>query len=517
MSKEQIDQHEKLDLQHEEIKWQQDELKTMRSVFISFFNKVTPVTLFHSLSELFEENLWFGERVFCTEFRKAILMNGLSTPTFAALFSVVNCVLPDLGKRFLEVLIMDFQNFYAMMHTYCLNILRFLCHCMNQNVINELFIVECAYFLLDVVQGGGAHPLPIDLIHEIFFSSGERLKHTQPEFYKSFFLEIKDNMIFQSLYSGFQKNFESHPALLPEHNLIHSKGQNMHEFEFFNTISTDFLIKIDEISLFPNLDESCEKWEAFISATFARNDTFNTMSFVKKIKKEEKIINQDQLTNDVYFAMRSAISPNELIQKVLHLKAANRVRDEFIFCNCVLSAALKWKIIGDDVKNLLLFLSRSGSRGYQDFTTAMKLKFIGYFKDSNKLKLSDTNKIIEIYVHLLRNGIFSRELLEPLHVSSNMEDSGMRNFVYQLFLKWKGDTTFATFAKSIEHLMPLPELFPTVEDQNYELLSGFWSGHRDKRSMELSDVFRLLSKKRQQSDMMGRKSQYREHMESSYR
>ena len=113
-------------------------------------NKVNVSNLKHIVLDLFAENIIRGRALLVRSLMKAQLASPGFTHVYAALISVVNTKMPEIGELLLKRCIHQFRRaFKRNDKILCISCTRFLAHLVNQQVAHELIALQMLTLLLE--------------------------------------------------------------------------------------------------------------------------------------------------------------------------------------------------------------------------------------------------------------------------------------------------------------------------------------------------------------------------------
>ena len=119
-------------------------------------NKVNVSNIKDIVVELFGENLIRGRGLLVRACLKAQASALPFTPVYAALISILNTKLPEIGELTLKRLICQFRRSYKRNDkTQCLASVMFLAHLVNQRVSHEIVALQLLTLLLEQVTEDG--------------------------------------------------------------------------------------------------------------------------------------------------------------------------------------------------------------------------------------------------------------------------------------------------------------------------------------------------------------------------
>ncbi|GMI04526.1 hypothetical protein TrRE_jg2720 [Triparma retinervis] len=101
-------------------------------------------------AKLFSLNLIRGQGVLCKSMMRAQAISPNQTPIFAALISVVNTKLPQIGELLLTRLILQFRRAYRRRdRSLTLSTTTFLAHLLNHSIVHEVLALQLLTLLLE--------------------------------------------------------------------------------------------------------------------------------------------------------------------------------------------------------------------------------------------------------------------------------------------------------------------------------------------------------------------------------
>ncbi|KAG8703537.1 pre-mRNA-splicing factor cwc22 [Ceratobasidium sp. 394] len=122
----------------------------LRKSITGIVNRVNVANIKHVVPELFGENLVRGRGLFARSVMKAQAASLPFTPIFAALVSVINTKLPQVGELLLTRLISQFRrSFKRNDKIVCHSTTTFIAHLVNQGVAHEIIALQILVLLLE--------------------------------------------------------------------------------------------------------------------------------------------------------------------------------------------------------------------------------------------------------------------------------------------------------------------------------------------------------------------------------
>lgn len=106
--------------------------------------------MYYFIQELFRENLVRGRGLLARSILRAQMASPGFTHIFAALLSIINSKLPELGDLILRRLLLQFRRAYRRNDKIvCKACVKFIAHLVNQKVAHELLALQLALLLLE--------------------------------------------------------------------------------------------------------------------------------------------------------------------------------------------------------------------------------------------------------------------------------------------------------------------------------------------------------------------------------
>ena len=200
-------------------------------------NKVNVSNLKDIVVELFGENLIRGKGLLVRACLKAQASALPFTPVYAALISVLNTKLPDIGELALKRLILQFRRSYKRNDkTQCLASVMFLAHLVNQRVAHEIVALQLLTLLLEQVTEDG-----VEIAVAFMKECGAFLAENSPKPSNAIFerfrtilhegkIDKRVQYMIEVLFQIRKEKFKDLPAVKEELDLIEAEEQTTHFF-----------------------------------------------------------------------------------------------------------------------------------------------------------------------------------------------------------------------------------------------------------------------------------------------
>ncbi|CAE7234390.1 ncm [Symbiodinium natans] len=132
--------------------YQRQTWEALRKSINGLVNKVNVGNIKNIVEELFQENLVRGRGLLVRALIRAQMASPGFTHVFAALLSVINSKLPEVGDLLIRRVILQFRRAYKRNDKIVTTAaIRFMAHLVNQKVASELLALHIATLLLERV------------------------------------------------------------------------------------------------------------------------------------------------------------------------------------------------------------------------------------------------------------------------------------------------------------------------------------------------------------------------------
>ncbi len=160
----------------------------MKKKINGVINRINASNIRDCVVHLLRLNLIRGKGVFCKALMRAQLASSHFSDVYAALISVLNTRMPEVGELLVCRLIMQLKDGYASREkAICMASLRFLAHLFNQQVINELPLLEFTSTCL-IDPSNGSTELAVLVIREC----GHFLSEKSPQATEMVFSRLRE-------------------------------------------------------------------------------------------------------------------------------------------------------------------------------------------------------------------------------------------------------------------------------------------------------------------------------------
>merc|ERR1719335_1282702 len=249
--------------------FQRQAWEALRKSINGLVNKVNVGNIKNLVEELFQENLVRGRGLFVRALIRAQMASPGFTHVFAALLSVVNSKLPQIGDLLIRRVILQFRRAYKRNDKIVTTAaVKFMAHLVNQKIVSELLALHVATLLLERVTDDS-----IEVCVSFIQECGKCLGEISPAGAMAIFerfrtilhegeIDKRVQYVIEGLFETRRKKFEDFVGLLGDLDLVDEEEQITHEVDLL-----DQSIKGEEtLNLFKAIDpeqfkEEEAKWK----------------------------------------------------------------------------------------------------------------------------------------------------------------------------------------------------------------------------------------------------------------
>lgn len=524
------------------------EWERMRKSVKGMVNKVSASNIKSIVQDLFVENLVRGKGILVRSLMHAQIASPLLTQVLAALVAVINTKIPDIGDLLLRRLILQFRRAYTRNDEIILSaVCKFMAHLFNQHVISDLVILQIATIFLEKVSSDS-----IKICCQFLFECGATLLKVCPK--GTFFIferlrqilqegagiDKRVQYIIEALFESRRKNFVSHPAILPELDLVEEEDQETHEEdiiegeidgeeslnlfqakdpEWYEQENLEWRNLSNEIlGIDPDADvsgsEESEAEEEYSEPAVAATTIIADMT-------EQDLVN---LRRTIYLAIMSSANFEECVHKILSLNIRSGQEKEVV--NMLIDCAAMEK-----TSNRFYHLQGERlcrlSRVYRD---GFSLAFAEQYDSMHRHETGKIRNISKFFSHLLFTDAIDWIVLAHIRLTEEDTTSSTRIFLKILFQDLAENMTANELSVRIvdpRYSMALGGLFPTENISAIRFSINFFTAiglgqltsEQRQRLNELSlraamdakakeEIKRSISRSRSHSRSLSRSSRY---------
>ncbi|XP_055387848.1 pre-mRNA-splicing factor CWC22 homolog [Condylostylus longicornis] len=234
------------------LEYQRQTWEALRKSINGLVNKVNVGNITSLVQELFRENLVRGRGLLARSILRAQMASPGFTHIYAALLSIINSKLPEVGELVIRRLLLQFRRAYRRNDKIvCKACVKFIAHLVNQRVIHELLALQLALLLLEQLTDDS-----VEVCVEFMQEVGQVLKDVSPAGFQAisdrFHAILQEGQVdkrvqytIEKFYEATRKKFVDFPGVLSELDLVEEEDQITHQPELLDTdIKGDEMLNI---------------------------------------------------------------------------------------------------------------------------------------------------------------------------------------------------------------------------------------------------------------------------------
>ena len=195
-------------------------------------NKVNVSNIKNIVLEIFGENIIRGRALFVRSLLKAQMASPNFTHIYAALVSVVNTKMPEIGELLLKRVLNQFRRAYKRNDkVVCHAVTRFIAHLVNQQVAHEIVALQLLTLLLEKPTDDSVE-VAVGFVQQC----GHTLSEVTPQGLNAIFERLRGVLhegeidkrvqyMIEGLYAVRKAKFAEHPGVIPELDLVEADDQ----------------------------------------------------------------------------------------------------------------------------------------------------------------------------------------------------------------------------------------------------------------------------------------------------
>ena len=228
-------------------------------------NKVNVSNIKNIVLEVFGENIIRGRALLVRSLLKAQMASPNFTHVYAALVSVINTKMPEIGELLLKRVLNQFRRAYKRNDkVVCNAVTRFIAHLVNQQVAHEIVALQLLTLLLEKPTDDSVE-VAVGFVQQC----GHTLSEVTPSGLNAIFERLRGILhegeidkrvqyMIEGLYAVRKAQFAEHPGVIPELDLVEADDQITHELSLDD--SFDLEEGLDYFQFDPDFKENEAKF-----------------------------------------------------------------------------------------------------------------------------------------------------------------------------------------------------------------------------------------------------------------
>lgn len=483
MQEEMMKSAENSDEQKQRIKWEM-----LRKSINEIINKVNVANIQNVIIELLNENIMRGMGLVARAVIKGQMASPNFTHVYAAVVSVMNTKLPDIGHLIIRRVILQFRRAYQRNNKIvCGATTKFLAHLINQKVLSDLFGLELLIFLLEEPTEDS-----VDIACDFMKECGQVLTELTPGGVNAIFERFKgilhegetDRKVqysIENLFAIRKNKFKDYPGVIPELDLVDEEDQITHNTELDAEITGEEQLNIFRLD--PFFDKTEDEWRQIRLSILGEDNILKLKTSAMQLEDadddgepEPQIVDFTEddmlkLRETIYLVIMNSIDFEECAHKLMKLNIG-RGHEEVLskmIVDCCVQERTYLKFYG-----LLAQRFCSIDDIYKKFFFRL---FVDNYTVVHRFTTAKIRNLAKVFSHLLLTDALDWHVLRCVTLTDEATTASSRIFLKILFQDLAENMGLKTLCQRL-HDSDMKEyfvgLFPTDHPQNARFAANFF-------------------------------------------
>lgn len=437
---------------------------TLKKSINGIINKANTSNISEISLELFNENLIRGKGLLVKSIMKSQMASPTFTAVYAAILSIINSKLPDIGKIACNRYISMFQKAFKRNSKINLQTsLKMIAHLVNNQIVTDILAFEILLLFLENYSADS-----IDLACDFMKECGQTLESTNPsiaqEVYEKFRsilhegnIEKRSEYSIEALFAVRRSNYKSFPALTEELDLVLDDDKIMHNISLQDEIKCNYEAPketddtqigteeyLDNFRFEPNYDENEEEWNKIKLEIIGEADALDLKkeraeaealdAMRLEVNNNAKIIDMTEkdlvnLKKTIYLTIISSLDFQECCHKLLKLNLRSGQEIELVgmIIDCCIQERTYEKFFG--------LLSERFCVLNEIYKECFEAQFETHFFRVHRLETNKLRNLAYLFVHLLYTKAISWSVLSIIRLTEEDTTTSSRIFIKTIFLE----------------------------------------------------------------------------------
>jgi pre-mRNA-splicing factor CWC22 len=408
-------------------------------------NKVNVSNIKFIVPELFGENLVRGRGLFCRSIMKAQAASLPFTPIYAAMASIVNTKLPQVGDLLLSRLIVQFRKaFKRNDKAVCISSTTFIAHLCNQQVAHEMLAAQVLLLLLHKPTDDSVE-IAVGLTREV----GQHLEEMNAPIALAVFDQFRNILheadidkrvqyMIEVLFQVRKDRYKDNPAIKEELDLVEEEDQITHRAGLDDELETQDTLNIFKFDTkWEEHEEAYKKLKAEILGEDSDEDDEDGSDESEEDEsdaeeqqmdiKDQSNTNLVNLRRTIYLTIMSSIDFEECCHKLMKINLPAGLEPELpsMIIECCSQERTYSKFYG--------LIGERFAKINRLWSDLFEAAFAKYYDTIHRYETNRLRNIAQFFGHLISNDAIGWHVLSVIHLNEEETTSSSRIFVKILF------------------------------------------------------------------------------------
>lgn len=418
----------------------------LRKSITGIVNRVNIINIKQVVPELFSENLIRGRGLFARSIMKAQAASLPFTPVFAALVSIINTKLPQVGELLLTRLISQFRrSFKRNDKTVCHSTTTFIGHLVNQGVAHELVALQILMLLLEHPTDDSIE-IAVGFMREVGAFLTENSPKANTIIFERFRTVLNEGSIshrvqymIEVLMQVRKDKFKDNPILPDGLDLVEEDDQITHQIQLEDDLQVQEGLNVFKID--PNYLENEEKYKSIKAEILGDEDSEGesgseeSSGDEEEEEEEEDVVeakegiedrtetNLVNLRRTIYLTIMNALNYEEAVHKLMKVQIQEGQEIELV--NMVIECCSQER----SYSNFYGLVGERFSKLNRVWTDCLEAAFGNYYTTIHRYETNRLRNIARFFGHLFASDAISWMVMECVKINEDDTTSSSRIFV----------------------------------------------------------------------------------------
>ncbi|EKV05375.1 Cell cycle control protein (Cwf22), putative [Penicillium digitatum PHI26] len=408
-------------------------------------NKINVSNIKFIVPELFAENLVRGRGLFCRSIMKAQAASLPFTPIYAAMASIVNTKLPQVGDLLLTRLIVQFRKaFKRNDKAVCISSTTFIAHLCNQQVAHEMLAAQILLLLLHKPTDDSVE-IAVGLTREV----GQHLEEMNAPIALAVFDQFRNILheadidkrvqyMIEVLFQVRKDRYKDNPAIKEELDLVEEEDQITHRAGLDDELDTQDTLNIFKYDAeWEEHEEAYKKLKAEILGEESdeedegrSDESEEEESDTEEVQMDIKDQSNTDLVNlrrTIYLTIMSSIDFEECCHKLMKINLPAGLEHELpsMIIECCSQERTYSKFYG--------LIGERFAKINRLWSDLFEGTFAKYYDTIHRYETNKLRNIAQFFGHLISNDAIGWHVLSVVHLNEEETTSSSRIFIKILF------------------------------------------------------------------------------------